>query len=168
MVAHRDVRAGQIARLGNTGIPRNHNRCFANAVSFSPHNAFFNLRRLVYCPMASTADIAGALAFVPVSFGIALERSKPVVIKRNRGIDSGESRRILAASFYIELVVETFFSEIALFISDPIIEPAMRLNYEFRHTAVSPLIISIAMLWHHLPRLQMPDVMPWAPTTDPG
>src|SRR5262249_28733546 len=96
--------------------------------------------------MASTADIAGALAFVPVSFGIAFERSKPVVIKRNRGIDSGESRRILAASFYIELVVETFFSEIALFISDPIIEPAMRLNYKFRHIAVSPAINSIARL----------------------
>src|SRR5262249_43886055 len=149
----------QIARLRNTGIPRNHNRCFTNAVSFSPHNAFFNLRRLVYRPMASTADVAGATAFASMPFGITFERSKPVVIERNRGIDSGEARRILTASFYIELVVETFFSEIALFVSNPIIEPAMRLNYEFRHTAVSPLIISIAMLWHHLPRLQMPDVM---------
>src|SRR5262245_66403384 len=123
MVAHRDVRARQIARLGNTGIPRNHNRCFANAVSFSPHNAFFNLRRLIYRPMASTADIAGALAFVPVSFGIAFERSKPVVIKRHRGIDSGESRRILAASFYTKLMAETFFSELAIFVGGQIVAP---------------------------------------------
>jgi len=31
----------------------------------------------------------------------------------------------------------------------------MRLNNEFRHIAVSPLIISIAMLRHHLARLQI-------------
>src|SRR5215471_17252816 len=116
MVAHGDVGARQITRLGNTGIPRNHNRCFTNAVSLAPHNAFFNLRRLAYRPMASTAHIAGALTFASMSFGITFERSKPVVIQRNRRIDSGESRRILAASFYIELVVEPFFGEIALFI----------------------------------------------------
>src|SRR5262245_38720318 len=137
MVAHRDVRARQIARLGNAGIPRNHNCCFTNTVSLSPHDAFFNLRRLVYCPMAGTTNIAGALALVSMSFGIAFERSKPVVIERNRRIDSSESRCILSASFYIELVVEPFLGEITLFISDPIVEPAMRLNYEFRHIAVS-------------------------------
>jgi hypothetical protein len=54
-----------------------------------------------------------------------------VVTERNRRIDSGESRRVLAASFYIEFVVETFLSEIALFVGDPIVEPAMRLNNVF-------------------------------------
>ena len=78
-----------------------------------------------------------------------------VVTERNRRIDSGESRRVLAASCYIEFVVETFLSEIALFVGDPIVEPAMRLDNEFRHIAVSPIIISIAMLRHHLARLQI-------------
>jgi hypothetical protein len=105
--------------------------------------------------MASTADIAGALAFAPMSFAITFERSKTVVIERNRRIDSGESRRVLAASFYVEFVVEPFLSEIALFVGDPIVEPAMRLNNEFRHIAVSPLIISIAMLRHRLALLQI-------------
>src|SRR4029453_18324918 len=146
MVADRDVRARQIAGLRNIGIPRNDDRCFTNAVSLPPHNAFFNLRRLVYRPMASTAYIAGALAFASVSFGITFERSKTVIIERNRRIDSGESRRVLAASFHIELVGETFLSEIALFVSDPIVEPAMRLNNKFRHIAVSPLVICVATL----------------------
>ena len=70
--------------------------------------------------------------------------------------DSGESRRVLAASFYIEFVVETFLGEITFFVGDPIVEPSMRLNNEYRHIAVSPLIISVAMLRHHLARLQMP------------
>ena len=87
--------------------------------------------------MASTAYIARALAFASMSFTITFERSKPIVIERNRGIDSGESRRILAASFYIQFVVETFLTEIALFVCDPIVEPAMRLNNELRHIAVS-------------------------------
>ena len=155
MVPDRDVRARQIAGLGNLGISRNHNRCLANAVSLPPHNAFFNLRRLVYRPMASAADIAGALTFASMSFGITFERAKTVVVERNRRIDSGESRRVLAASFDIELVVETFLSEIALFVGDPIVEPAMRLNNEFRHIAVSPLIISSGMLRHHVARLQI-------------
>src|SRR5262249_9123111 len=132
-----DVSARQITRVGNTGIPRNHNRCFTNTVRLSPHNAFFNLRRLVYRPMTSAAHIAGALALASMSFGITFERSKPGVIQRNRRIDSGESRRIPAASLYIELVVEPFLGEITLFIGDPIVEPAMRLNYKFRHTAIS-------------------------------
>src|SRR5262245_3818466 len=115
--------------------------------------------------MASTAHIAGAFAFASMSFGITFERSKPVVIERNRRIDCGEPRRILSASFYIELVVDPFRSEIALFIGDPIVEPAMRLNHEFRHIAVSPLIISIAMLDIILPVCKCLTVMPWAPTT---
>src|SRR5262245_9819442 len=101
MVAHRDVRAREIARLGNTGISRNHNRCFTNTVSLPPHNAFFNLRRLVHRPMASTAHIAGTLTLASMPFGITFERSKPVVIERNRRIDGRESRRVLAASFYV-------------------------------------------------------------------
>src|SRR5262245_59183580 len=139
MVSDRDVRARQIAGLGYAGITRNHNRCFTNAVSLPPHNAFLNFGRLVYRPMASTADIASTLTFASMSFGITFERSKPVVIKLNRRIDSGESRRVLAASFYIELVVETFLGEITLFVGDPIVEPAMRLNYEFRHTCLPQL-----------------------------
>src|SRR5215813_8091348 len=137
MVAHGDVGAREITRVGNTGIPRNHNRCFTHAISLPPHNAFFNLRRLIYRPMTSAAHIAGALALASMPFGITFERTKPVVIQRNRRIDSRESRRILAASFNVELVVKPFFGEIALLISDPIVEPAMRLNYEFRHIAVS-------------------------------
>ena len=105
--------------------------------------------------MASTADIAGPLAFASMSFGITFKRSKTIVIERNRRIDSGESRRVLAASFHVEVVVETLLGEIALFIGDPIVEPAMRLNNKFRHIAVSPPIISLAMLWHHLARLQI-------------
>src|SRR4249920_2611906 len=118
MVPDRDVRTRQIAGLRNAGIPRSHDRCFTNAVSLPPHNPFFNLRRLVYRPMASTADIAGAFTFASVSFGITFERSKPVIIEGNRRIDSGQSRRVLAASCYIELVVETFLGEISLFVGD--------------------------------------------------
>jgi hypothetical protein len=106
-------------------------------------------------PMASAADIAGALAFASMSFGITFERSEPVVIERSRRIDSGESRRVFAASFHIEFVVETFLGEIALFVGDPVVEPAMRLNNEFRHIVVSTLIICIAMLRHDLARLQI-------------
>lgn len=40
--------------------------------------------------------------------------------------------RVLAASFYIEFVVETFLSEIAFFVGDSIVEPAMRLKNEVR------------------------------------
>ena len=105
--------------------------------------------------MASAADIAGAFTFASMSFGITFERAKTVVLERNRRIDSGESRRVLAASFDIEFVVETFLSEIAFFVGDPIVEPAMRLNNEFRHIAVSPPIISIVLLWHHVARLQI-------------
>src|SRR4029450_14157653 len=101
MLAARDVRARQIAGLRNIGIPRNHDRCFTNAVSLPPHNAFFNLRRLVYRPMASTASIAGALAFASVSFGIMFARSKTVVIERSRRIDSGESRRVIAGALHV-------------------------------------------------------------------
>src|SRR5262245_61271637 len=101
MVAHGDVGARQITRLGNIGIARNHNRRFTNAVSLPPHNAFFNLRGLVYRPMPSTAHIAGTLALASMPFGITFERSKPVVIERNRRIDGRESRRVLAASFYV-------------------------------------------------------------------
>src|SRR5262249_42739450 len=75
----------------------------------------------------------------------------------NWRIDRGESRRILAASFYVELVVEPFLGEIALFISDPIVEPAMRLNNKFRHIAVSPPDYCACTVRNHLPRLQMPD-----------
>src|SRR5262245_21486008 len=157
MVAHGDVGARQITRRGNTGIPRNHNRCFTHAVSLPPHNAFFNLRRLVHRPMASTAHIAGTLAFASMSFGITFERSKPVVIERNRRIDNGESRRIFTASFNIEFVVETFLGEITFFVGHPIVEPAMRLNYEFRHIAVSSPDYFDCNVRHHLPRLQMPD-----------
>src|SRR5262245_44788673 len=136
MIAHRDVRARQIARLGNTGIVGNHNRCFTNTVSLPPHDAFFNLRRLVYRPMTGTADIAGALTFTSMPFGITFKRTKPIVVERNRRIDISESRRILAAYFYVELVVEPFLGEITFFISDPIVKPTMRLNYEFRHIAI--------------------------------
>src|SRR5262245_65585943 len=105
MVAHGDVGARQITRLGNTGIPRNHNRCFTHAVSLPPHNAFFNLRRLVYRPMAGTAHIACALTFASMPFGITFERSKPVVIERNRLIYSGDPRQVLSTFFYIDFVV---------------------------------------------------------------
>ena len=105
--------------------------------------------------MTSTADIAGALPFAAMSLGITFERAKTVVVERNRRIDSGESRRVLAASFYVEFVVETFLGEIALFVGDPIVEPAMRLNNEFRHIAVPPLIVSSGMLRHHVARLQI-------------
>lgn len=107
------------------------------AASLPPHNAVFNLRRLVYRPMTSTADIAGAFALASMPFSIAFERSKTVVLERNRRIHSGEPRHVLAASFYVEFVVETFLGEVALFVGDPIVEPAMRLNNEFRHIAVS-------------------------------
>src|SRR5215475_9108501 len=157
MVAYRDIRARQIDRFGNVGIPWNQNRCFTNAIRLSPHNAFFNLRRLVYRPMASTADIAGVFAFASMSFGITFERSKPVVIQLNRRIDSGESRCVLTASLYIELVVEPFLGEIALFVGDPIVEPSMRLNNKFRHIAVSPPDYFDCNVRHHLASLQMPD-----------
>src|SRR5215471_9898677 len=139
MVAYRNVCAREIAGLGNAGIARNHNRCFTNTVSLSLHDAFFNLSRLPYRPMAGAAHVSGAFAFASMSFGITFKRSKPVVIERYRRIDSGESRRIFTASFYIELVVETFLGEITLFVGHPIVEPAMRLNHKFRHRCLPQL-----------------------------
>lgn len=46
---------------------------------------------------------------------------------------SGERGRVLAASFYIEFIIETFFTEIAPFVGHPIVEPAMRLDDKFCH-----------------------------------
>ena len=45
------------------------------------------------------------------------------------------------ASFNVERVVESFLTEIAFFVGNPIIEPAMRLNNEFRHIALPLQII---------------------------
>ena len=89
MVADRNVRARQIGWFGNPGISWNHNGRLTNTVSLPPHNAFFDLRRLVYSPMASAADIAGAFTLASMSFGVTLERAKTVVLERNRRIDSG-------------------------------------------------------------------------------
>src|SRR4029077_4272522 len=61
--------------------------CLTNTVSLPPHDAFFNLRRLVYGPMASAADIAGAFTFASMSFGITFESSETVILQRNRRID---------------------------------------------------------------------------------
>jgi len=89
MVAYRNVRARQIGWFGNPGISRNHNSRLTDAVSLPPHNAFFNLRRLVYGPMASAADISGTFTLASMSFGVTFERAKPVILERNRRIDSG-------------------------------------------------------------------------------
>src|SRR5688572_27736454 len=138
MVADRNVRSRQIARRGNAGVSRNHNSCFANTVRLSPHHAIFNLRRLVYRPMTCAANVAGAFTLASMALGVAFERPETVVLERHRQIHAGELGRVFAASLDIELVVETFLAEIALFVGDPIVEPAMRLNNEFRHSA-SPL-----------------------------
>src|SRR4029453_14437258 len=105
MVANRDLCAPQVGGFGNVRVARNDNGCFAHAVSLSPHNAFLNLCRLVYSPMTRTADIAGAFALTSMSFGVTLKRAKAVVFERNLQIHGGESRRVFAAPFYIELVV---------------------------------------------------------------
>ena len=55
--------------------------------------------------MARAADIAGAFVLASMSFGVALERAETVILEGNRRIDSGESRRVFAAAFHIELVV---------------------------------------------------------------
>src|ERR671931_2950859 len=116
MVPDRNVRARQIAGPGNAGVRRDHNRCFADTVSLPPHHALFKLRRLVHGPMASAADIPGAFALASMSFGIALERSEAIIRQRNCRIDAGEPGRVLAASFDVELIVETFLDEVALFV----------------------------------------------------
>ena len=61
-------------------ISRNHNSRLTNTVSLPPHDALFNLRRLVYGPMASATDIAGAFTFASMSFGITFERAETVIL----------------------------------------------------------------------------------------
>src|SRR5918995_6312917 len=133
MEADCNVGARQIAGLGDAGLVGHNNGRFTNTVSLPPHNAFFNLRRLVYRPMASTADIAGAFTLAPMPLGITFERAKTVILERDGRIHAGEPGRVLAASFYIELVVQTFLGKITLFLGDPIVESTMRLNNKFRH-----------------------------------
>jgi hypothetical protein len=87
-----------------------------------------------------------------VSFGIALECAKPVISERFRRIHSGERGRVLAASFYIELIIETCFVKVSLLVGHPIVKPAMRLNDKFRHNVFSRL----QMLLQHSTALQIP------------
>jgi hypothetical protein len=88
--------------------------------------------------MARTTDIARVLTLASVPFGIPLECAETAILERNRRIECREARRIFWASFNVELVVESFLTEIAFFVGNPIIEPAMRLNNEFRHISLSP------------------------------
>src|SRR4026209_2244964 len=116
MVPDRNVGMRQIAGPGNARIARNNNRGFANTVRLSPHHPFFNFRRLVYRPMACAADIAGAFPLASMSFGVTFECAKTVILKRHRHIHAAELGSILAASFDIELVVETFLDKISLLV----------------------------------------------------
>jgi len=50
-----------------------------------------------------------------------------MVFERAGQIDRGEPRRVLAAPLDVQFIVEAFLCEIALFVSDPIVEPAVRL-----------------------------------------
>jgi hypothetical protein len=66
--------------------------------------------------MACATDISGAFTFASMSFGITFERAESVILSSGISeIDRGWTRCVLAASFDIELVVETFRSEIAFF-----------------------------------------------------
>jgi hypothetical protein len=94
--------------------------------------------------MASAADIPGAFALVSMPFGIAFKRPEAVIRKRNRRIDTGEPGRVFAASFDVDFVVETFLGEVAVLVGDPVVQPAVRLDNEFRHIYISlSLMVSI-------------------------
>ena len=136
VVPNRDVPVRQIAGFGHGGFPRDNDSGFANTVSFSPHHTFFNFRSLVDRPVAGTTDIARVLTLASVPFGIPLECAETAILERNRRIECREARCIFWASFNVELVVESFLTEIAFFVGNSIIEPAMRLNNEFRHIAL--------------------------------
>jgi hypothetical protein len=83
--------------------------------------------------MTRTTHVARAFAFASVSLRVPFECAKAAILERAWRIDGREPGRVLAASFHIELEVEAFRGKIAFFVDDPIVEPAVRLNDEFRH-----------------------------------
>src|ERR1044071_4827328 len=68
-------------------------------------------------------------------------------------------RRILPAAFDVQFVIETLFTEIALFVGHPVVESAVWLNDKLCH-AGSPRHLSKAMLRHDLRDLQQAEPSP--------
>src|SRR5689334_2517928 len=154
MVPDCHFRVRQMTGLENGGLRGNHDGGFTDAVSLPPHNPFFTLGRLVHRPVAGAAYVSSALSFASMSFGIAFVCTKAMVFEGVRQIDSGEPRCVLAAPFDVKFIIQAFPGEIAFFVGDPIIEPAVRLNNQFRHSAISSPSFN-AMLKHDLACLQL-------------
>src|SRR5262249_53850478 len=94
---------------------------------------------LVHRPMAGAGDV-GLHALVAAAVRIGFEGASLQIGNLARRIEELFRARRWPA---LELVIQTFITEIAVRVCDPLLQPTVRLNDEFGHVSLSAFRLSI-------------------------
>src|SRR5262249_48562343 len=130
MVADRHVSSGQLLRFADRRVRRAHAAARRDPVGFAPHPSDLVGGRLIDRPVARAGNVRfdALVAFAPL---VGFERAGKDVGDLAAGVDLLPAvRRQAAAKFMIEARI----AEIALLVSYPFLQTAVRLDGEFAMT----------------------------------
>src|SRR6516225_8465857 len=131
MVADRHVLSRQCLRFADRRVRRYHDAAGRDHVGFAPHPSDLLGGRLIDRPVARAGNIRFD-TLVAFALLVGFERAGKNIDDLAAGIDLLLAlRRQAAAKFIIEAGV----AEIALLVSYPFLQTAVRLDREFRHDA---------------------------------
>src|SRR5215467_4751288 len=131
MVADRHVLPGQCLRSADRRVRRHHDAARRDHVGFAPHPSDLLGGRLIDRPVARAGNIRfdTLVAFAPL---VGFERAGKNVDDLAAGVDLLLALRRQATAKFI---LEARGAEIAVLVSYPFLQPAVRLDREFRHDA---------------------------------
>src|SRR5215813_4583181 len=131
MVADRHVLSGQILRPANRRVRRHHDAARRDHVGFAPHPSDLLGGRLIDRPVARAGNVRFD-TLVAFALLIGFERAGKDIDDLAAGVDLLLALRRQAAA---KLIIEARVAEIALLVSYPFLQTAVRLDRKFGHDA---------------------------------
>src|SRR5215831_19804414 len=131
MVADRYVLSRQLLRCADRRVRRHHDAARRDHVRFAPHPSDLLGGGLIDRPVARAGNVRFD-TLVALALLVGFERAGKDIDDLAAGVDLLLALRRQAAAKFI---IEAGSAEIALLVSYPFLQPAVRLNGEFRHDA---------------------------------
>src|SRR5262249_30440266 len=129
-----DLDTCQVGGPTDGGITANHDGSRHDRVSRAPHPPDALHHRLIHRPVTSTADVRRLVAFRATALLVHLVGARAHVAQNPRcRIDFLGT--VLALRIAHEAIAQSFFPEISLLVSDPIMQPTMWADNELGHRA---------------------------------
>ena len=131
MVTDRHVSPGKLLRSADRRVRRHHDAARRDHVGFAPHPSDLLGGRLIDRPVACAGNVRFD-ALVALALLVGFERAGKNIDDLAAGIDLLLALRRQAAAKFI---IEAGIAEIAVLVSYPFLQTAVRLDGEFRHDA---------------------------------